>query len=61
MVRRDVLVRERLRRGDTLPRVENEHLLKQIDRNGVLAREFLAKRHAFAFRQALYKTECLLA
>ena len=31
MVRRDVFVRERLGRGDTLARVEDKHLLEEVD------------------------------
>lgn len=59
VIRREVLVRERLSRVDTFPRVKHEHLLEEVERERVGTAELLRERDSFPFRQGLNESEGL--
>ena len=61
VVRREVLMRERLRRVDALARVEHEHLLEEVERLRVGAAELLREGDALAFGERLHEAESLRA
>lgn len=59
VVRREVLVCQAVGGRDTGTRVEDEHLLEQVERDGVGVRELGRERHLLALRQALDESESL--
>lgn len=59
VVRREVLVREGLRRVDALARVKDEHLLEQVERLRVGAAELLREGDALAFGERLDEAQGL--
>jgi hypothetical protein len=60
MVRREVLVREGVGRVDTLPGVEDEHGLEEVERLRVRTAELLREGDALPLREGLDETEGLL-
>ena len=55
----EVRVRERVFHCDALLRVEDEHLLKQVERLRVITPQLLAERLPLALRERLYEPQSL--